>query len=208
MSDRKMTTREVNQRHQAYQAQLHERANAGDTAAKREIEVENLRRSANANAEKLRDKASSGDTAAMESLRLLAKGGEPAASPQAPAAQTGFSQAHVNNAVADGVKGERDRVATVFASEHSRGRERGCVALLTADKNWSAAEIVANLADLPTDKEGRANGPEDRQKADDVWNRANSAIGRVSETDAEDDAPRETASDPWERAYNSVGRTK
>lgn len=36
-------------------------------------------------------------------------------------------------------------------SEPSKGRERGCVALLTSDSNWSAEQIVSNLASLPTD---------------------------------------------------------
>ena len=59
------------------------------------------------------------------------------------------SQADVERAV----KAERTRVAAVFGSPDSRGRELVCATLLTDERAWSAARICAELEHLPTDAE-------------------------------------------------------
>jgi len=71
--------------------------------------------------------------------------------PSAPAAQT-VSPAQIHTAANQARAAERARWSTVFASEHSRGRERGCVSLLTAADGWSVSQIVAKLQSLPTDE--------------------------------------------------------
>lgn len=89
--------------------------------------------------------------------------------PAAPA----INAAQVNAAAEQARKAERERWAAVFASSHSRGRERACVAALESPKNWSAAQIVATLPKLPTDAAAMAEIQADRARASaSVWDQA------------------------------------
>lgn len=101
-------------------------------------------------------------------------------------------------AEASATKAERERFAKVFASPHSRGRERGCISLLTSAKGWTAAAIIAELPHLPTDAEIARNDPAAKARAAAVWDRAYSA--QASETKAVDNAP----ADVWARAYEGA----
>lgn len=73
------------------------------------------------------------------------------AAPKSLAAQPKFAAPISANAVANAVAAERKRVAAVFANSASIGRERAAADFLASDE--SAANIVAALADLPTDAE-------------------------------------------------------
>ena len=191
-------------RGETYRATLYQRAEAGDSNAKREIEVSNLRREADEAVSKLRDKAASGDPQAMSTLRRIANGSAPAA--PAPAIRTGHSQADLDKAAADARRAERARFHAVFASEHSRGRERACVDILTGGDNWTAGQVIAKLPNISTDRELAAKDPATMARSDAAWDKANAAIGRdqpAPEADAKQ-TTRKTTSDPWERAYANV----
>ena len=185
------------------------RALAGDQKAKNEIEAKDLLAKADRAALDLRHRASNGDQAAMNQLRQLANGMaaagvRPTASSPSPAA--------VGIARTAAAKAERKRWADVFASEHAKGREHGCAALLANDKGWSAAQIIAELPSLPTDSE-RAAG-ERRANADAAWNRARERVdadraaksptaGRVLAAQAKAKGG-QASEDRWAKAYAKV----
>ena len=148
----------------------HRRAAQGDATAKREIEARDLLRAADEATSRLRERAAEGDQQAIATLRAIASGGAPATATSARPA--GLAQADVDRAVSAGVRRERERVAAVYASEHSKGRERGCAALLSSDKGWSAAQIIAELPNLPTDRENAARNPAAKARSAAVWERA------------------------------------
>ena len=130
--------------------QLHKAALAGDADAKRAIEAKELLAKADRLALDLRDKAMAGDSTAMANLRQLANG---TAGKTSKAWDANSNWHTIALAKSDAVDKERERMAKVFASPASRGRERGCAALLTAEQGWSAAAITAQLPSLPTDAE-------------------------------------------------------
>ncbi|GGC26871.1 hypothetical protein GCM10011371_13070 [Novosphingobium marinum] len=102
------------------------------------------------------------------------------------------------SAEAAATKAERERFAKVFASPHSRGRERGCVSLLTSAKGWTAAAIIAELPHLPTDAEIARNDPAAKARAAAVWDRAYATD--ATNAKAADKAP----ADVWSRAYEGA----
>ena len=67
-----------------------------------------------------------------------------------------FTQGDRDIAAYKATAAERRRVAAVFASAHSRGRERICATLLSHEKGWSAAEIIKQLPHLGMDTETSA----------------------------------------------------
>jgi hypothetical protein len=95
-----------------------------------------------------------------------------------PAAQGGHQFSHGDlcrereAGARKGAEAERERMAAVFASSASRGRERTAADLL-AFQEWSAGEIITRLAALPSDAElarqRKANG---QAAAGKVWDRA------------------------------------
>lgn len=203
----------------AREIELHRRAAAGDQTAKNALEAPELATKARSLASKLEDAASKGDGAAMVQLRQLAAGKVPGnstatttAAPARPAAANRITRDDVGAARITARAKERSRWATVFASEHSRGRERGCVALLTSDKNWSAEQIVANLPELPRDREG-ANSGARAAAADAVWDHAN-AINQRDHADGGTATPgasgpaADSADAVWDRARAIVDSTK
>jgi hypothetical protein len=127
----------------------------------------------------------------------------------APVARA-FSQADLDAAFARGVRSERDRVSAVFASEHSRGRERGCAALLTASPTWSASAILQELPSLPTDQ-ARGATSSGRTSAE-RWERANAtaqtnagASGEAAVSTAQPQG--KSAASRWDKANAKVGST-
>lgn len=96
------------------------------------------------------------------------------ATPARPAAPAVNASAIAAKATA----AERVRWATVFASAHSKGRERGCVALLTASNNWPASAIVANLPAISTDADtAQALAAARQAEINTSWAQANAKIG-------------------------------
>lgn len=92
-----------------------------------------------------RDRAAA--RAAGEPLPTVAAAAPKARAPAAPK----ITGAHVQAAEDRGKSTERKRWADVFASEASRGKEQACATLLANSANWSAAQILKNLAAMPTD---------------------------------------------------------
>lgn len=130
------------------------------------------------------------------------------------ATRKGLTQADVATATTLATQRERRRVDEVFASPASKGRERGCATLLTADKSWTSAAIIAELPSLPTDKElESADRKKGQAKADAAWDRANAKIGRTAppKSSAQSDpAPAAAAAsaDPWKRAYGRIQKER
>lgn len=147
---------------------LYRLAHQGDEDAKRELEVRDFTRQANDRTFELRDKAVKGDKAALDELKLRGKGTPAASTPAAKSSSA--SPAEVVLARSASTNAERARWVAVYASEHSKGRERCCATLLGADKGWSAAEIIKQLPELPTDREHAAKSSQ--AISDAVWERA------------------------------------
>lgn len=142
--------------------------------------------------------------AATPAPRQPSASGSPSKAPASP----GFSQADLDAAFARGVRNERSRVSTVFASEHSRGRERGCAALLTASENWSASAIVQELPNLPTDQNLGASSS-GRTSAE-RWERANAVAqantcGFSAAADSTAQPQGKSAASRWDKANAKVG---
>ena len=91
--------------------------------------------------------------------RPAAAASAPKAATPTPAVSAGISKAERDNAVASAIANERARMAEVFASPASKGRERLAAKMLGGTSTMSAAQIVATLATMPTDAEaaGEAN---------------------------------------------------
>ncbi|WP_126174362.1 hypothetical protein [Altericroceibacterium xinjiangense] len=186
---------------------LQRRALAGDQEASRTLEARDLLQQADAATGALRDRAAKGDRQAMETLRTIAGGKAPAAPAGSVKATTNTAAMEAAFAAQNATSRERARMAEVFASPHSRGRERGCVTLLTADKGWSAARIVAHLSDLPTDRELHAASPAGRAASDAVWSKVHGSSSTASE--APKPKAEATGTDAvWNHANAAIGRTK
>lgn len=108
------------------------------------------------------------------------------------------------------LQAERARVAAVFASAASHGRERVCATLLSSPKNWSASAIVAELALLPTDatvagrggfKAAKAKSPVASKtavttSASESWDRTwDRVLGQSA-------VPKSAANASWDAAYD------
>lgn len=141
------------------------RALAGEQSAKDQIEAKDLLKKADKTTLALRDRASSGDKAAMAELRRIAAG-TPTASAPTPAA-TGFSQAHVDKAVAAARAEERQRIRSVFASDASRGREQLAANLLAAPEGWAASDIIAKLPTVDAAMKAKAS-----EESAAIWDKA------------------------------------
>jgi|GEM_PF-3049890 len=89
-----------------------------------------------------------------------------------------FSKADVDKAAGKARAEERQRIKTVFASEHSKGRERLCATLLGAPDGWAASDITARLANMPDDRQfaAKISAPANAA-ADAVWARASAKVG-------------------------------
>ena len=158
---------------------------------------------------RLTHNASMGDRVAMKRLEKIGER-EPAANSAAiskptqaarkmtasprGAASPRFTASDVARADTTATKRERDRWATVMRSEHARGRERGCVALLTASRGWTAAQILAELPSLPTDQQSASSNPVTKARSDEVW-------GKVYGKTSEDALSQPDAADPWAKIY-------
>lgn len=142
----------------------------------------------------------------MPAPRASTAPAKPAAS--APVGLTGFSQVDLDRAVAKARADERARIATVFASSASHGRERACATLLTSHSNFSGAAIAKELAHLPTDAElDREKRQARADTASAVWDHAIAANGYVKPVAAEQSpVARSAASDAWERAIASISK--
>lgn len=94
-------------------------------------------------------------------------------------------------AEARGTTAERKRFSDVFASAHSRGRERVCAELLTGSKTWSSKEIIAQLPHLPTDEErsSRAANARRPETVKRILDAQRSASGAASQSGAVKPAP-------------------
>lgn len=180
--------------------ELRDRALAGDTAAKRTLEARELLTQADKATIALRDRAVAGDAAAMATLRRIAGGTAPAAGNSAPAPANVSAQ--IATAAAQAKATERARWSQVFASQHSRGRERGCAAILSSGK-WTAEEIVRELPHLPTDAEAKAkSGATASKAAGDRWDKARAKVTKPAEPSAPAAAAKAPdATDRWARAY-------
>ena len=151
--------------------QLRRRADAGDQNAKRKLEARRVIADADVKMSGLSRKARLGDKEALQTLRGFAAGKATAGGKQA--SRPVSARADTERAASAARAAERQRWAAVFASEHSKGRERGCVALLTSDQNWAAATICAQLGTLPTDAELAVSASNERTKASvAVWDKA------------------------------------
>lgn len=101
----------------------------------------------------------------------------------------------LERAAANAVKAERTRIAAVFNSPDSRGRERVCATLLTAG-DWSAATICAQLEHTPTDAQvdREARSASSQTQKDKILAAQARALGK-------------TTDDPWAKIYQQ-GRAK
>lgn len=146
-------------------------------------------------------------------------GAAASAKPTAASGVTRYTAAEVAAARASGIAAERARAQAVFDCPASRGRERGCAALLTSVQGWSAATIVAQLASLPTDQQiasGAALPPpagssSGQSTSDAVWDRARAASKPQSTPGEDTGAPVSHAGTrspdaAWDRA-GSLART-
>lgn len=185
--------------------QLRDRALAGDQKAKCELEARQLRIDTDNVTRALHDKAARGDMAAMDSLRRIAAGRAPAAGGAAPAPANASAQ--IATAAAQAKATERARWTKVFASPHSRGRERGCAAILSSGK-WTAEEITRELPHLPTDAEAKAkSGATTSKAAGDRWDKARAKVTKPAEPSAPAAAAEAPdATDRWARAYERATR--
>lgn len=102
-----------------------------------------------------------------------------------------FTQADMDKAVAQAVAGERARIANVFASEPSRGRERVCAKLLAHAAGWSSKSIIAELPSLPNDSAVAARPGRTRKVT--TIKKAASSPG--------------AAADSWDKAFAKLGWT-
>lgn len=148
--------------------------------------------------------------------------------PKATPAANRFTQADIDQAVAKARDEERARVAMVFAAPGSHGRERVCATLLSSPKGFSGSLIVAELAQMPTDREqggvarndvaaagddpweriyATAAQPETREHpgGGDVWTRAYGTSPRptAEQSDAANGRTTQDSADVWARAYGS-----
>ena len=155
-----------------YELKLHRAARAGDMTAKRELETRELVNQADNQTRTLRDKAIAGDAASMAALRRLAKG-----SPRPVPATTRALPAQPTPSASAVRAEERQRLKTVFASEASKGRERLCASLLSANEGWTAGQIVAQLPNLSTDQHLEQEAKSERaEEASKIWVRAREGI--------------------------------
>lgn len=116
-------------------------------------------------------RADNGDhTAAAALARIMAGRASRSADPTpavaaCPSAAGAFTQADIDRAVAQAVAVERNntgraiaaeraRIAKVFGSEASKGRERMCATLLASPKGFAADDIIAELPGLSTGSAG------------------------------------------------------
>lgn len=113
-----------------------------------------------------------------------------------------FTQAEVDRAASKARAEERGRISAVFASEHSRGRERLCATLLAASDGWAASDIVNRLPRLSTDAEfERKLAEPERARSDAAWDRANAKLrGGTAELDAAPTATQSRSDAMWDKA--------
>ena len=188
----------------SYRLQLYQRAANGDKGAKREMEAAQLLRAANDATSKLRDRAAAGDQQAVASLQLIASGkAQHFAGTAVPGAPV-FTGVDVARADAVALKRERARWEAVYASEHSRGRERGCAALLSNSRSWTSAQIIAELPHLPTDRENAANDPAAKARADADWAKAHEIVTAQNKASGRDQQDQRTAAET--RRHHSQAR--
>ena len=113
------------------------------------------------------------------------------------------TQQSLDKAVAAAVAAERRRVASVFASPASEGRERVCADLLTSARGFSATSICAELPNLPTDNErGQAQTAAVSAQSNAVWERAFASNSPAAKT-AAPKADKDTSESIWDKAYNA-----
>lgn len=178
----------------AEELDVHKRALAGDAKAKAKLEAKELLAKVDARTLDLKTRASEGDSAAMATLRAMASGStSTAAAPATRAASGGITRADVQRAEAAATMAERKRWADVFASDVSRGRERGCANVLAMPQGYSAATII---------NEARSSDAKARASSDSTWDKANAAAGRTGDPDQGKAA---ADSDPWAKAYARAG---
>jgi hypothetical protein len=150
---------------------------------------------------------------------LNARTTRPAPASRAKAADTAprITQSDVNGAyargVAQGIAQERTRVASVFAADASKGRERMCARLLTSPKGFSASSIIAELPNLGTDRSGSRGGsnvlartalvrgsgnPAKAKAASDAWDKIHAEMGAEG---AGGSKSTKSASAAWDQVY-------
>ena len=147
-----------------------------------------------------------------------AKAGLPAAcatsTPRAagPLPSGRYTQTDIDRAVNAAVHSERCRVANVFGSQASHGRERICAKLLAHPAGWASSFIITELPNLaggnagkPAPKASRqvqASKPAPSASASEAWDRAyDRAFGKSAAP-----APAAASTDPWDRAIAQLGK--
>ena len=118
---------------------------------------------------------------------------------------TAYSQSDVDRAVAHAVTAERQRVATVFASSASFGRERVCADLLASHKGFSGSAICAELANMPTDRDrDRQRAAAKSQKASAIWEKAIARNNHERGSAQSNDGTNDRSSNVWDQAIAKV----
>lgn len=99
-------------------------------------------------------------------------------------------------------KAERQRWAAVYASDASKGRERGCANLLNHPRGYSSAGILKHLASMPLDRDWMASTPGGKAHADAVWSGAygHAPAASASEPAASPDPAGDVWAKAWERS--------
>ena len=124
------------------------------------------------------------DWLALKAQRLSSSGLPKVASSPAkagtPSVQTAPSLRSQSDAVAAAIAGERAKIAAVFRSAASRGRERTAADIVTAPGSTaSAGDIIALLNGLPTDQEFERRRAADRNaRAGAMWDKAYADIAQ------------------------------
>lgn len=131
------------------------------------------------------------------------KAASPAPSAKVPAANrvagtARFTQADIDAAFARGVAQERQKVAAVFASPHSKGRERACAIGLTS--GMSAAGIIEVLEENALGARAESNAAWDRVNADRLASDPHLRSGNVT-TPAQSSAKSQAR---WDKANDRV----
>lgn len=115
------------------------------------------------------------------------------------------TESDLDKAVSSAVMAERRRVAMVFATQASIGRERVCADLLAHPKGFSGAAICAELANMPTDSSrAREQAATKSQKASAVWEKAIARNNREKGSAKSAEGPQGRSSNVWDQAIAKV----
>lgn len=124
--------------------------------------------------------ASAGHPAALAAQSPMTAAAPPAARKVAKSpspARPLITATDLSNAAAQALTGECQRWKSVFASEHSKGRERICARLLGHSSRMTAQKIISELATLPTDEQlEQKERTQGQAKITATWEKAHNEI--------------------------------